>query len=150
MSLAPLYATDFVALRNTDTVGDATAQMLRHRVTDLPVVDEHGRFLGLFKLDRVFACLLPKAALIGYGISDLGFVSNTLDDMRADMRDIEHHPVVEYLVRPEHTVTPVTSPMEIVLLLYRGANNVPVLGDNGKLVGMVSARDLLAALHQDR
>jgi CBS-domain-containing membrane protein len=150
MSLAPLYTTDFVALRNTDTVADATMQMLRHRVTDLPVVNEHGRFLGLFKLDRVFASLLPKAALIGYGISDLGFVSNTLDDMRADMRDIEHHPVVEYLVRPEHTVTPETSPMEIVLLLYRGANNVPVLGDDGKLVGMVSARDLLAALHQDR
>lgn len=150
MSLAPLYTTDFVALRNTDTVGEATTQMLRHRVTDLPVVDEHGKLLGLFKLDRVFACLLPKAALIGYGISDLGFVSNTIDDMRAHMRDIEHHPVMQYIVRPEHTVAPETSPMEIVLLLYRGVNNVAVVDADGKLVGMVAARDLLAALHQDR
>ena len=148
MSLAPLYTTDFVALRDTDTVAQATQQMLHHRVTDLPVVDEAGRLVGLFKLERVLAGLLPKAALVGYGI-DLGFVASTLEDMRAHMRDIEHRPVSEFVVIPDHTATPETSPMEIVLLLYRGASNVPVLGADRKLVGMVSTRDLLTALHQE-
>ena len=149
MSLAPLYTTDFVALRDTDTVAQATEQMLRHRVTDLPVVDEAGRLVGLFKLERVLAGLLPKAALVGYGMTDLGFVASTIADMRAHMRDIEHRPVHEFVITPDHTVTPETSPMEIVLLLYRGANNVPVLGPDRKLVGMVSTRDLLTALHQE-
>lgn len=148
MSLAPLYTTDFVALKDTDTVGDATAQMLRHRVTDLPVVDGTGKLLGLFKLDRVFASLLPKAALLGYGMPDLNFVADTLDDLRTHMHTIEHEPVTSFVMQP-HTVRPESSPLELVLLLYRGANSVPVVSDDGKLLSMVSARDLLAALHQD-
>src|SRR5690242_3495707 len=117
MSLAPLYTTDFVALRDTDTVARATEQMLRHRVTDLPVVDDASRLVGLFKRERVLAELLPKAALVGYGMSDLGFVASTIEDMRAHMRDIEHRSVSDFVVVPEHTVAPDTSPMEIVLLL---------------------------------
>ena len=43
---------------------------------------------------------------------------------------------------------PDTPPLEIVLQLYRGANNMPVVArETGRLVGMVSARDVLAALH---
>ena len=149
MSLAPLYTTDFVALRNTDTVGEATTQMLRHRVTDLPVVSADGKLMGMFKLERMLAFLLPKAALIGYGMPDLGFVSHDLEDLRQHMRDIEHHPVLRYVVAPQHTADPKTSPLEIVLLLYRGVNNIPVVDrGSGKLLGMISARDLLAALHE--
>lgn len=149
MSLAPLYTTDFVALRDTDSVSDATAQMLRHRVTDLPVVDAAGKLVGLFKLDRVFASLLPKAALIGYGMPDLNFIGGTFDDLRQHMQAVEHEPVASFIVQPVHTVRPDSSPLEVVLLLYRGANSVPVVDDHGKLVGMVSARELLTALHQD-
>ncbi len=149
MSGSPIYTTDFIVLRTTDTVGSATNRMLQHRVADLPVADAAGRFVGMFRIDRVFADLLPKAALIGYGMPDLGFVSSNIDDLRAHMRKIENHPVQDYVVRPEQVVHPDTSPLEIVLLLYRGMNNVPVVDPaSGQLVGLVSARDLLAALHE--
>lgn len=147
MSLGPLYTGDFVALKDTDTVADAAAQMLKHRVTDLPIVDGTGRLIGLFKLDRVFASLLPKAALLGYGMQDLGFVGETLETLREHMRTVDHERVTAFAVRP-HTVAPDSSPLEIVLLLYRGENSVPVVESDGKLVGMVSARELLAALHE--
>ena len=50
-------------------------------------------------------------------------------------------------VKPDHVIHPDTPPLEIVLLLHKGANNVPVVDrDGGRLVGMVSARDLLTAL----
>jgi CBS-domain-containing membrane protein len=149
MSRSTVYTTDFVVLRTTDTVGTATNQMLQHRVADLPVVDEAGKFVGMFRIDRIFADLLPKAALIGYGMPDLGFVSSTLDDLRQHMRRIEDHAVHDYVVRPEQIVHPDTSPLAIVLLLYRGMNNVPVVDPaSGALVGLVSARDLLTALHE--
>ena len=148
MSLASLYTTDFVALKDTDSVGEAAAHMLQHQVTDLPIVDASGRLMGLFKLDRVFASLLPKAALLGYGIQDLGFVGQTFDTLREHMREIDHEPVTAFAVKPQ-TISPEGSPLEVVLLLYRGANSVPVVQKDGKLVGMVSARDILAALHQN-
>ena len=141
-----LYPGSYTSLRDTDLVSDATRHMLGDRVTDLPVVDASGKLVGMFKLNHVLAALLPRAALVGYGM-DLSFVTDTLDDLRAKMRDIESHPVRNYVVAADHIVHPDTPPIEIVLLIYRGANNVPVVERaSGQLVGMVSARDVLAAL----
>jgi CBS-domain-containing membrane protein len=145
VSLSSLYTTEFVALRHTDAVGHATAEMLRHGVTDLPIVDDAGKLVGLFKLDRLFASLLPKGALMGHGM-DLEFVGGTLDDLREHMHRVDREPVAAYLV-PADAVREDSTPIEVVLLLYRGANAVPVVDAQGTLVGMVSARELLSAWH---
>ena len=150
MNPAVIYQTDFPRLKDADTVGAALQRMLDDRVYDLPVVDAKGRLVGMFKLDCVYATLLPKAALIGYGMPDLAFLSDTLGQLREKMREIEPHTVRDYIVEPAHLAHPDTSPLEIVLLLHQGANNIPVVErDGGRLVGMVSARDLLAALQSE-
>jgi CBS-domain-containing membrane protein len=139
--------TSFRALKDSDSVGEAVQGMLDDRVSDLPVVDGEGRLIGLFKLDLLLASLLPKAALIGYGVPDLAFISDTVTQLRERMREIETEHVRHFAVKPDHVVRPDTSPMEVVMLLYKGANNVPVVDrETGKLVGMVDARDVLAAL----
>lgn len=142
-----VYNPTFAALAADDTVADATARMLSDRVTDLPVVDAGGRLVGMFRLQRLLGLLLPKAALLGDGVPDLAFVADTLDELRERMRDIDDETVGDLVVQPEHVVHPETSPLEIVLLLYRGANNVPVVdAASGRLVGMIGARDVLEAL----
>jgi CBS-domain-containing membrane protein len=142
-----VYNPAFAALAAGDTVADAAARMLSDRVTDLPVVDAAGKLVGMFGLERLFGLLLPKAALLGDGVPDLAFVSDTLEELRERMRDIDDRLVGDLVVDPDHVVHPDTSPLEIVLLLYRGANNVPVVEQaSGRLVGMISARDVLEAL----
>jgi len=150
MTSAVIYNTSFASLRDTDTVGDAIRRMLADRVSDLPVVNAAGKLLGMFKLDRLFEVLLPKAARMDYGMPDLSFVSDTVEPLRRRMREIEQSPVHEFVVEPDHVVHPGTSPLEMVLLLYKGANNLPVVAaDSGVLVGMVGARDILAALQDE-
>jgi CBS-domain-containing membrane protein len=147
MSSAPIYNTDYATLKGTDTVGDALRRMLADRVTDLPVVDAKGCLIGMFKLDRLYAALLPKAALIGFGMEDLAFASDTVGQLREKMHEIEGEPVRAFSVQPTHVVHPDTTPLELVLLLHQGVNNIPVLERGScRLVGMVSARDLLSAL----
>lgn len=142
-----IYSSTFASLQDTDTVVDATRRMLADRVSDLPVVDAAGKLVGLFRLDRLYAALLPKGALLGDGLTDLAFVSDTLGQLRDKMREIEHRPVREFTVMPDEVVHPDTTPLQVVLLLHQGANNIPVVSpDTGKLVGMASARDVLAAL----
>jgi len=103
--------------------------------------------VGMFKLDKLYAMLLPRAALLGHGMSDLTFVSDTLQELREKMRDIGDDPVLDYVIKADHVIHPDTPPLEIVLLLHNGVNNVPVVDkDSRRLVGMVSARDLLTAL----
>jgi CBS domain-containing protein len=147
MNPPTIYQTNFPKLAATDTVGAALRQMLDDRLSDLPVIDASGALLGMFKLVELYATLLPKAVLLGPGVPDLAFVSNTLGQLREKMDEIGDDPVRNYLVKPDHVIHPETPPLEIVLLLYQGANNVPVVDrDSGRLVGMVSARDLLTAL----
>lgn len=150
MSAATIYRTDFPSLQGGDVVGEATRRMLTNFVTDLPVVEDDGRLIGILKLERLLASLLPKGALIGFGMEDLSFVSDTLDHLRRQMHTVADTPVRHLMVKPDNVVHPDTSPVEIVLLLYRGASNVPVVErDTGKLVGMVSARDVLTALQNN-
>ena len=122
-------------------------RMLDDRVSDLPVVDAAGKLVGMFKLERALAALLPKAALLGHGMPDLAFVSDTLESCATRCAKSSATPCANSSSKPDHVVHPDTPPLEIVLLLYQGANNVPVVErDSGRLVGMVSARDVLAAL----
>ena len=146
MPRAIIFNREFDTLKDTDTVADATHRMLVHRVSDLPVIDAGGKFVGMFKLDRLLAALLPAAALVGYGMPDLSFVPDDLDALRETMRTLDAQPVGDFAVMPDNVVHPDTPPLEIVLQLYRGANNLPVV-DDGRLVGVVSARDVLGVLH---
>jgi CBS domain-containing protein len=148
MSPVVIFNPDFESLKDTDTVAEATRRMLENRVSDLPVVDAAGKLVGMFKLDRLLAGLLPAAALVGYGVPDLTFVTDGIEQLRAKMLEVDQARVGEFAVKPERVVHPDTAPVEIVLQLYRGANNLPVVErESGKLVGMVSARDVLGALH---
>jgi len=147
MNSPMIYNATFTSLLDTDTVADATRRMLGDRVSDMPVVDASGALVGLFALDRLYAALLPRGALLGDGLADLAFVSDTLGQLREKMREVERHPVREFTVMPEQVVHPDTTPLQIILLLHHGANSIPVVSpESGKLVGMVSARDVLAAL----
>jgi len=147
MSTPAIYQTDFPRLAATDSVDVALRRMLDDSVSDLPVVDASGALVGMFKLEKLYAMLLPRAALLGHGMSGLTFVSDTLQELREKMRDIGDDPVLDYVIKADHVIHPDTPPLEIVLLLHNGVNNVPVVDkDSRRLVGMVSARDLLTAL----
>jgi CBS-domain-containing membrane protein len=141
-----LYSHEVLPLKDGDTVAEAMRRMLADRVMDLPVVDPQGRLLGMLTLRRLLEGLLPAAARLDYGMPDLAFVSDTLDDLRARLAAIAGLLVRDFAVPAEHTVAPDVSPAEIVMLLYKGANSIPVVGEDGRLVAVVTARDVLAAL----
>jgi len=66
MNAPPIYDTDFSKLDANETVGEALQRMLAYRVSDMPVVDGAGKLIGMFKLEELYASLLPKAALLGH------------------------------------------------------------------------------------
>lgn len=141
--------TDFVSLRDTDTIAKAARTLcdLQHRVSALPVTDADGKLIGIFTVDRLLKLLLPAAATVNSGLLDLSFVSDTLEHVREKMRSIAEHPVSRHLEQPPRAVHPDTPLMEVMLLLYRGENDLPVTDErSGKLLGIVSAIDILRAV----
>ena len=55
-------------LRATDKVPEGARIIMEHRYCTLPVVDEEGRFLGVFGVNCLLRLVLPEAALVREGL----------------------------------------------------------------------------------
>jgi len=129
-----------MVLQRAAKLSDAARLILEHRVRNVPVVDEAGRYLGVVSANGLLSILLPKAATLeGAALDALPFVKDTLDDLRERWRDARDLPVTDCLDTDLETVTPDTSLTETLLSLYHNRTSLPVVEEGtGRLVGLVS------------
>jgi CBS domain-containing protein len=112
-----------ISFRPGDDAFDAIDQLLKHRISGAPVLDDDGRFLGVFS-ERYAMSLLVRMALEGAPSTKVSAFMNTdmgrIIDEDTDLLHVAHMFIDTY---------------------YR---RLPVLRD-GKLVGQISRRDVLLA-----
>ena len=152
MTVETIMTRDLVVLRPTDKVRDGLQKMHEQHVRTLAVVDENNEFVGLFGVRQVVHLLLPKAAQIEFGLTDLSFMPDDLGEMYDRLIDVGDQPVADFLEPRDDLLIcdPSTSFPEVLELLHRSFNtSLPVLvldDDANKLVGMVSGWDVLEKL----
>jgi CBS domain-containing protein len=130
-------------LRDTDTIGTAAERLMGHRYRSLPVVDEEGRFLGIIGVNCMLRLVLPKAAVMAKGLTELSFVSTGLEDLRRRLRDVMDQPVTICLDKDAPTVHPDTRMIEALLTLYRTKTALGVVDkDTKRLLGVISYFDV--------
>ena len=148
MTSPTIYQTDFPRLEATDTVGVALRRMLDDRVSDLPVVDASGALVGMFKLDRgvrdaaaagrrssATACRISRS----YRTRSASSARRCARSSTTPCATSSSSRIMSFIPTRRHsksccccTRAPTT---------YRSS-----IATSGRLVGMVSARDLLTAL----
>lgn len=120
MSLLELCDSDVAAIRVEANAADAIRMMLDRHVGAVGVVDSEGRVAGVFTERDV----LRKLSLTG--------------------RDPEATPVRELMTTPVELATTSTQPGEaLAIMLERHFRHLPVVDNSGKLLGMLSIRNLL-------
>lgn len=145
MTANNLLSSRPIFLKGSDTIFKAASLLLTNKISALPVVDNTGRYLGIFSMNRLLSLLLPRAALLEGGVSDLAFVSDPMETLCERMREHGERHVSTVMETDARVVYPDTPLLEVVLLLYRGENDIPVVDkQSGQLLGMVSGADLLA------
>lgn len=104
------------------SIGDAIELLLARRVSGLPVVDETGRLIGI----------LTEFALMALAYD----------------QDVADHTVADHMTHDVLTVES-ADPMNKVadLCILHRVRRLPVL-EGGRLVGLVSRRDVLEALYK--
>jgi CBS domain-containing protein len=126
MSLLELCDPDPPHVSVEASVADAIRTMLDQHVGAVGVVDREGRIAGIFTERDV----LRKLSLGG--------------------REPAATPVREVMTTPVEMATLVTTPVEaLATMLERHYRHLPVVGDDGKLLGMLSIRNVLAAKIDD-
>lgn len=118
-----LMTTGVIALRETDTVGEAEEQMRAADIRHLPVIDARHHVVGI--------------------VSNLDLV-RLLGNSKGEQKRIGEIMTREVLtIRPE---MPAHRAAEIMLDRRIGA--LPVVGDDGVMIGIVTETDFLGVAHK--
>jgi len=120
MSVLELCSTEVAAVPVEATAAEAIRMMLDRHVGAVAVIDAQKRIAGIFTERDV----LLKLALSG--------------------RDLEKTPVREVMTTPVELATPETTAGEaLATMVERHFRHLPVAEGDGRLLGMLSIRDLL-------
>lgn len=147
MSVSEIMITHPPTLQPDDTVGRAVELMVDQNVRNIPVVDAQGQLLGTFSTYRLINLLLPTAATMEQGLSDLTFFKDTLDDVKERLRELSTQRLGDVMRTKNIPLAyPDTSLIEGAFLLHRYRTRIPVVDKTGKLLGMVTYKGYLQAL----
>jgi len=126
-----------------DIIDTAARHIMAHRYRNLPVVDDEGRYLGIFGVNCLLKLVLPKAAVMEKGLDSLSFVHETLADLHLRLNEIGQEPVSVCMNTELVTVPPDHPLVETLLILYRTKTSIPVVEpESGRLLGMISYWDV--------
>ncbi len=155
MTCEAIMTVDPPVLHPDETVGAAVDRLLAKRVLALPVVDDSGRYLGMFAKSRLFGLLLPaviatESTMPNMGkIPDLDFLRDYLPEMQRRLQAIAEHPVGRYIDSTVAVLHPDSPVVAAVLQVFRTRNFVPVVDQStGKLAGVISTWDTIAKIRE--
>ena len=134
-------------LSATDTVGKGIGYIMENRFRNVPIVDSRQCYLGVFGVNCLLRLVLPQAALMENGLTDLSFVSDSLKDLRRRLKESEDQPVTICLSDEATVIGPDTPLLETLLVLYQTRRSIPVVDPkDGCLLGVVSYWDVGKAI----
>ena len=131
MTVNTIMSRQIRMLGASDTVRKGLEMMHELRVRNLAVIDDNGRFLGLFGIRQVVHLLMPKAAQIEGGLTDLSFMPDDYGEMHDRVLEVGDRPVAEFLEPRENLLIcePGTPIPEVLELLHQSFHtSLPVLG----------------------
>ena len=124
------------------------------RLAALPVIDEHGKFVGVIGVNSLLEMLLPQAvrtalAADADNVPSLSFMDDNMAELKNRLAHMAETPVGTLAKRDAPVIYPDSPVMEAVLLLLRGEDEVAMVDrETHKFICMVSALDLLHTLNE--
>ncbi len=112
-------------IRPTDKISTAARFIMEKRYRSLPVVDENGCYLGVFGVNCLLKQVLPNAALIEKGLTNVSFIHDSLAELHERFREFGNQPVSICISNDIKTIAPDTPLIETLLLLYTHRASIP-------------------------
>lgn len=125
---------------------DALRIMLEKQINHAPICAADGVFLGLISTSAILRSLIPASAKADGGLSSLKFVGDGMGLLTAHLRNLERLKVVEFAKKDIPVLHEDSPIMEAAQQLAQSTAPLPVVDKDGKLLGVVSRRALLAYL----
>jgi CBS domain-containing protein len=140
---------DVIFLREETSLTDAVETLRNHRITGAPVVDHDGKLTGILSLSDVIdaAAAQPFPAVDPRGSGNAAWRLLERHGVSAVSADDVSLLVRDRMTRVVASVRERASLVDCARVMCQGHwHRLPVLDPEGKLVGIVSTMDLLAAM----
>ena len=147
MSITAIMSKSPITISEQESVADGAAKLVSNHFTSLPVVDEHGVYVGMFGLYDLLGLLVPRVALAGDLMANLRFIADDPEDLRNRYRDIRERRVGEVANRNAPRLDPDSPEVEAIRLFCRNHMSLPVVDrQSGRVIGIVSCWDAMRAI----
>ncbi|MGQ9736202.1 MAG: CBS domain-containing protein [Thermaceae bacterium] len=143
MKVKELMTPSPVTVSEEATLEEAARILLHHRYGGLPVVDGEGKLKGILQVEG----LLPHPENVPFSdVESLQLFGEWVDEgsLGEVYRRYRNHRVGEVMRRDVPFATPEDSLGKVLkLFLEAGLDHLPVVDEEGKVVGILSRSDLL-------
>lgn len=137
MRVVDLMASDVISVRPETTLRDAARLMVEKGISGLPVTDDDGQLVGVISEADFLRKEVDRGDMMGRGLLGVLFDRESL---------AEAETVGEVMADNVFTISPDASLVEAArTMTTHGVKRLPVVTREGKLVGVVSRRDVVAA-----
>jgi len=137
---------DVVVIKKGTSYQGVAEILLKNKISGAPVVDEEGKIVGVVSEKDLFRAVYPSyKEFYESPESHLDFEKLEEEAKKAGDKKVE-----EFMSPRLITANPDTPVLKIgALMVATGIHRVPVI-ENGKVVGMVSRRDIYRAILKER
>ena len=144
MDISQCMKRDVVSIPDSSTIRQAAAVFVKAHVGLLPIVDQHNRLFGVVGLRDLLSLELPDFVSF---IDDLDFVHDfgAVETTRPSAEVLDSS--IKTLMKPPITVDEDSGLLRAyALMLQHQLHDMPVVSQDGKLVGMASRVDIGTAI----
>lgn len=144
MKISECMKRSVVSIPETSTIREAAAVFVRHHVGLLPVIDGQGRLIGVVGIQDLLTLELPDFVRF---IEDLDFVHDfgAVETTRPPAGVLDRP--ITTLMKPPITVHEDSGLLRVyALLLQHHLHDMPVISDDGRLLGVASRVDIGTAI----
>ncbi|MCS7239689.1 MAG: CBS domain-containing protein [Candidatus Bipolaricaulota bacterium] len=143
MKVRDFVRRDLTAVERDTRVSQAIKLLENSGLSSLPVVDDEGKVVGVISERDIIRALLPEYVDMLRSPSFLP----SLDRLTKKLREIGDHPIERYMVKEVISVRLEDTDLYVAdLMLRKGLKQLPVVDEQGRLVGVVRRIDLLSRL----
>ncbi len=124
-----VMSTELLCIREGTTIGEALKMLMDHRITGMPVVDDDGKMVGVVSEFDIISQLSPHLT--------------SSNDMKSEL----FRAPVQFSRKVKSVKESTSLSAVIKRFVNKSYRRLPVIDDHGRLVGMITRRDLMRVFY---
>lgn len=143
MKVEKIFSKNIIKIRNDSTIIEAAALLFKNQISGLLVVDAKDNLVGILSEKDLYRALYPDYKdFYSHPEACLDF-----EEMESKASNIRDWPVEKIMTSNTYTISDQDPLMKVgAIMLAKNVNRLPVVNNEGKLLGIVSRRDIYQAI----